>query len=195
MDESEQMTISELAARVDVTPRTIRFYVAEGLLPPGVGTGRQRIYGYEHYVRLRLIKLLQDEDLPLRRIRAKLEGLSLSEIRDLAELGHEIRQRESHGRAVRPRDLLASVLSEGSPPPQSPPFRLRSGRPMMLRNVVMDQIAATPPEPSVGLWRKVPIAPGIELLYEVTEDQKRMRKIQKIIQDAVRTLSNGPDSG
>src|SRR5438045_3652795 len=36
-----QLTIAELAARAGVTPRTIRYYVAEGLLPPPGGRGQR----------------------------------------------------------------------------------------------------------------------------------------------------------
>ena len=76
-------TIGELSQQADVTPRTIRFYVAEGLLPPPLGAGRAATYTADHLVRLELIKLLKDEFLPLAEIRDLLAGLTVTEIEEL----------------------------------------------------------------------------------------------------------------
>lgn len=73
---SEQTyTISELAEAGQVTVRTIRYYVAEALLPPPEGGGRAATYSQEHLDRLKLIKLLKDEFLPLQEIATLLTGL------------------------------------------------------------------------------------------------------------------------
>lgn len=71
--EHESYRLSELADAAGVTPRTVRYYIAQGLLssPGRLGAGTR--YGSEHLDRLRLIRRLQDE------------GLSLSEIRDRLE--------------------------------------------------------------------------------------------------------------
>ena len=54
------MGIEELADLVGVPVRTVRYYIAEGLLP-GPGTrGKGTVYGEEHLLRLRLIRLLAD---------------------------------------------------------------------------------------------------------------------------------------
>lgn len=194
MVEPLRMTIGELAKRTGVTPRTIRFYVAEGLLPQGTVSGRLRLYGPEHEYRLRLIKLLQDEDLPLKRIKARLDALSEAEIRKYVSLGEEIKAREAREGPANPRQELQFMFSPPSPQARLR-FQLRSERPLMLRSVLRESSADNLSARAAGLWRKVPIAPGIELLYEVTDDAKRMAKIQQIVQYAVKTLSNGPDSG
>ncbi len=68
--EQESYRLPELADAAGVTPRTVRYYIAQGLLPSPGRLGAGTRYGSEHLDRLRLIRGLQDE------------GLSLSEIRD-----------------------------------------------------------------------------------------------------------------
>ena len=43
-------TIGELAQVADVTTRTVRYYVEQGLIPPPRGGGRAASYGEEHLV-------------------------------------------------------------------------------------------------------------------------------------------------
>lgn len=69
----ELFTVTELAKRLDITPRTIRFYEDKGLLTPQrVGTTRV----YTHRDRGRLILIL----------RGKRLGFSLREIREWLDL-------------------------------------------------------------------------------------------------------------
>ena len=56
----ELMTIDALAGRTGMTVRTVRFYAAEGLLPPPVRQGRIAYYGLAHRLRLEFIRELQD---------------------------------------------------------------------------------------------------------------------------------------
>jgi len=83
--QAERLGIAELAEQAGVTPRTVRYYVAEGLLPSPGGSGQQRTYSREHLLRLRAIKRLKDAYLPLEEIRRRLEGLSPDGIQALAE--------------------------------------------------------------------------------------------------------------
>lgn len=78
------MRISELARRAGATPRTVRFYVAEGLLPPPSGRGAAADYGYDHLVRLAAIRALKAGYLPLAEVRRRLAGLSTEEVEALA---------------------------------------------------------------------------------------------------------------
>jgi DNA-binding transcriptional MerR regulator len=77
------MWIAELSRRTDVPVATIKYYLREGLLPPGeaVGATRSR-YDEAHVRRLRLIRAL-----------VEVGGLSLSRVRDvLAEVDEESRE-------------------------------------------------------------------------------------------------------
>jgi DNA-binding transcriptional MerR regulator len=71
----DSYTLSDLARLADVTPRTVRYYVHQGLLPAPEPAGPATRYGDGHLVRLRLIRLLQREHLPLAEIRARLERM------------------------------------------------------------------------------------------------------------------------
>jgi DNA-binding transcriptional MerR regulator len=76
--------LSELADLAGVTPRTVRYYLAQGLLPSVGQTGPGAKYDARHLARLRLIRRLQAEHLPLAEIRRRLDELSDDDIRDLA---------------------------------------------------------------------------------------------------------------
>lgn len=69
------LTIDDLAAATGTTVRTVRFYAAEGILPPPVREGRQAWYDAGHRVRLDLIHRLQDHGYTLAAIRRVLESL------------------------------------------------------------------------------------------------------------------------
>jgi DNA-binding transcriptional MerR regulator len=77
-------SLSDLCDLADVTPRTVRYYVAQGLLPKPTGFGPGAHYSDEHLSRLRLIRRLQREHLPLAEIRRRLEGLRDEDIDRLA---------------------------------------------------------------------------------------------------------------
>jgi DNA-binding transcriptional MerR regulator len=68
-------SLNDLARLADVTPRTIRYYVAQGLLPSPEAAGPATRYGEGHLARLRLIRRLQREHLPLSEIRGRIERL------------------------------------------------------------------------------------------------------------------------
>jgi DNA-binding transcriptional MerR regulator len=63
--EAEELTVDELASRTGMTVRTVRFYAAEGLLPPPVRRGRVGYYGAAHRMRLELIRTLQEHGYTL----------------------------------------------------------------------------------------------------------------------------------
>ena len=73
-------SLSDLARLADVTPRTVRYYVALGLLPSPEAAGPATRYGEGHLARLRLIRRLQRDHLPLAEIRSRLERMSDEEI-------------------------------------------------------------------------------------------------------------------
>ena len=71
--ERAEFSISELAQEIDVTPRAIRFYEAEGLISPR-RDGQRRIYTPRDRTRLKLT------------LRGKRLGLTLAEIRELIDM-------------------------------------------------------------------------------------------------------------
>ena len=70
----DTFTISELAAQLDISPRTIRFYEEKGLISPRRSPGNQRLYTPKDRARLKLI------------LRGKRFGFSLDEIAEMIGL-------------------------------------------------------------------------------------------------------------
>jgi len=77
--------LSELAEAVGVSPRTVRYYVQRGLLPAPPFKGPDTVYGEEHLLRLKAIRVLQARFLPLDAIQVELARLDAEGIRALAE--------------------------------------------------------------------------------------------------------------
>jgi DNA-binding transcriptional MerR regulator len=74
------MSLGELTEEAGVSVRTVRYYIAEGLLPPPEGAGPASAYTPGHLNRLRLIQRLKESYLPLKEIRRRLSGLDDGEI-------------------------------------------------------------------------------------------------------------------
>lgn len=69
-----EMKLLELADEAGVPARTVRLYIARGLLPGPLRAGRDAAYGEEHLVRLRQIRELQRQGLTLAEIGRRLAG-------------------------------------------------------------------------------------------------------------------------
>jgi DNA-binding transcriptional MerR regulator len=65
--------VEELATAAGLRVDTIRYYQAQGLLPPPRRAGRRALYGERHLARLRRIRELQRDGLPLAVIKRMLE--------------------------------------------------------------------------------------------------------------------------
>lgn len=72
---TETMTIRDMCAKYDVTPRTLRFYEQKELLFP-IRDGQRRMFTKRDQARLKLI------------LRGKRFGFSLEEIRQLLDMYH-----------------------------------------------------------------------------------------------------------
>ena len=119
------MLIGELATRVDVTTKTLRFYEGQGLLPPPLRTpAGYRDYDEHAVGRVRFVRSAQAAGFTLREIAAVLaardrgeapcehvQGLITRHLEDidrrLGELRRardELRALAAHARTVSPRD-------------------------------------------------------------------------------------------
>jgi DNA-binding transcriptional MerR regulator len=72
----EQMTLTDIAVASGLPARTIRFYIARGLLNGPVKGGRGAVYTTEHLARLDRIKSLQSDGRTLSEIARQLSGHS-----------------------------------------------------------------------------------------------------------------------
>lgn len=199
-------TIGQLAEAAEVTPRTIRYYTAEGLLPPPQTQGRYSCYHQAHLLRLRLIQRLKNAFLPLAAIKAQMDGLSDAEVETLlsrcppsSEGTQEppkvhVRTAEPHDRQGR-LDYVAQILAvtgqamaepaSGDAPHKprrvllvSPSLRPQNGEKQPGDGVHNGSLSA----PSGGpreIWERIPLAAGVELHVrtpETTEARERMER-------------------
>jgi len=72
---STWLSVDELAARVGMSVRTVRFYAGRGLLPPPERKGRSGYYSAEHIARLELVRELQAHGFTLAAIEGYLERI------------------------------------------------------------------------------------------------------------------------
>lgn len=137
-----QYAIGELAGLAGATPRTVRYYVAQGLLPAPVGVGPGAHYTDDHLARLRLIRRLQRQHQPLSEIRQRVSSLGE---RDVAELlaGEEPDETPPNSALEYLRGLLSPQPTPSAPAaaapltpahPSSPPAAVRTmGGPALFR--------------------------------------------------------------
>lgn len=83
MKQDKSLTIGELAVSAHVSLRTIRYYQQQGLLPSPGRRGPGSHYSLADLRRLRLIRRLQQDHIPLAEIRQRLRRMSDKEIEAL----------------------------------------------------------------------------------------------------------------
>lgn len=158
MSEEATYTIGELAERAGVTPRTIRYYTAEGLLPRPDTRGQYARYRAEHLLRLQLIGQLKGAYLPLHEIRARLEGLGVAELQALLAA-------EPSAPAAPPTsaaEYLAQVLERPAPAARlaESPVGYQPGPSLSESAPAMRLPAPAPPAPAAASRSSEVVGPG-----------------------------------
>ena len=134
--------------------RTVRYYLSEGLLSPAEDKqGTASVFEYVHLLQLLVIKKLQAEHLPIRKIKELVVGRTERELERL--LGPETKSGTKNEALDYLESLLTSKASTSSPllkvsSPHAPPFSQPAP-------------AAPQQQTSVGSWERVEIEPGVEL--------------------------------
>ena len=150
------MEIGELAEAAGVTRRTIRYYTSLGLLPPGQPDGARRLYGPEHLERLRLIRAMTDDFLPLDEIRRRLTEVPPAATM-VAEASADYGLLKSAPRKHYKQRPLAP-----RPPQDEPEERVCYAPPE--RSQEFELLADLRfREPSPVLWRRVALRPWLEV--------------------------------
>ncbi len=167
-------TLSELARLADVTPRTIRYYVAQGLLPSPDAAGPATRYGDAHLARLRLIKRLQREHLPLAEIRAQLLAMTDDQIAQAAEATEPKPRLDSDTALSYVRDLMTRVgvapryfdrPAAPAPPPDVPP-------------------PAALVQPDRSTWERITLDPDVELHVRRPLDRLTNKRVDRLVRIA-----------
>jgi DNA-binding transcriptional MerR regulator len=182
-DDDLELTLDELAQRVNVPTRTIRFYIAQGLLP-GPGTrGKSASYGAEHLVRLRLIRLLTARHLPLAEVQALLADLALEDARALLAAEEErTDQLRAAEKRQSPRDYVSALLDEARQGRQEPPPRkLDSYAPKNLPAPAPGTVVAPK---GAASWARIVLAPGVELHVRADVGRPEHELIRRLLRAA-----------
>lgn len=130
--------LEELAREADVSPRTVRYYVQRGLLPPPDFKGSQTTYGPAHLLRLRAIKVYQDLHWPLEQIAAELGGKSVADLERLLKNGNS-----THRVSKKIAGPTSPYRSAPLPPPPA--------------------AHAVPTTTRPETWQRIELVPGVEL--------------------------------
>ena len=167
-------SLAELAQLADVTPRTIRFYVAQGLLPSPEAAGPRTTYTDEHLERLLLIKKLQSAGLPLATIRAQLRTGTTDEPSRVAESAVDyIRGVLGTGPAPAAPAARSVQASRSVPPPAAPATQQPP-----------TQYDLQSPEPDRSQWDRVGITPDIEIHIRRPASRIDQKRVYRLIEFA-----------
>ena len=189
-------SLIDLARLADVTPRTIRYYISQGLLAAPTGSGQAARYGEGHLARLRLIRRLQREHLPLAEIRTRLGGLSDGDVRRLAADETDA----SPTPADSATDYIRRVLA-GAPPPPAAPARapamlMRASGHVASEAAMSLATSASPPppvanaEPDRSTWERVALTPDVELHLRRPLDRQTNKRVDRLIRIARELLED-----
>jgi hypothetical protein len=154
------------AARARPSERTIRFYVARGLVSPPDGRGTAAVYSYRHLLQVLAIKLRQ------------MEGATLeSMLKEFAGLTGDLIERRA-----------ATALGPGLPPPDRLPLlrtpgtgRGRVGRAVMAWLAPVEGLTA-----ASSSCRRIAVAPGVEVLIDEQHPALRLNADTAVIAEALR---------
>jgi DNA-binding transcriptional MerR regulator len=116
----DKLSLAELSERTAVPPRTVRFYIAQGLLPGPLRSGRGAIYGNVHLQLLNRIKALQAKGKTLAEVAFALSpGPGRRELAEPVawleyELSDEVVVRVRSGIAPWRHKMIRNVLAEAA---------------------------------------------------------------------------------
>lgn len=190
-------SLTELADAADVSTRTIRYYISEGLLPPPEGHGHASRYTSAHLTRLRQIAALKARYLPLREIRNRLGDppipspseadapSSRSSARDYlrtlrrtsAPPGRQLHEEDAGEAYSLPEPMAAPMMS---PPPGA-------------HGVVGDALPrgelAEDLAPPGQVWRRIPIGDSAELVIADDLFRRKREKVEWLIRWARKVIT------
>ena len=195
-DHEPRYALTELADLAGVTPRTIRYYISQGLLRGPASGGPGAKYDDIDLARLRLIKRLQAEHQPLAEIRTQLDALGDEAIVALHDetpapppdsaLDY-IRRVTGRTRVAEAPALyrMSTTFADALPAPTAPaaPAPLAS-------------MAPPSPVPDVRLersqWERIDLAPDVELHIRRPLARATAKRVDRLIAIARDLLEEDP---
>jgi DNA-binding transcriptional MerR regulator len=191
-----KLTLKELAKAAEISERTIRYYIQEGVLPPPLGAGPASYYGLKHLTRLSLVRRLKATLLSLSQIKQLLSELTPDELEQIAdqfydELAHTNPVVQGRARLERARPALAKTgPGAGSALPLQEELEVfHPPEEQMLAHE-----GSTPLESLnfAGRWNRIALAPGLELHYQEGGPQdsgEGRERLARLVELALRLYS------
>ena len=186
MPTDQEYAIGELADLAGVTRRTIRYYVSIGLLPSPEQAGPRTRYTEGHLQRLRLIRHLQRQHLPLAEIGeriAKLDDEAVTAALDADVAARPADSALSYIKSIQGQQVHASERKERTPDQSQAPAR---------------GLAKPSPEPPTKAeldtrtrWERVPLSESVELHIRHPMDRRKRAQIEHYIRLGRELLEEG----
>ena len=161
MDGGASYSINDLAEASGISVRTLRFYLAQGLLPAPVRKGRLTRYPATTHQRLLVLKRLRAAHMPLADIRERLDAMPEEEFRDPILRGIEHQMALSVGRAL--------------PPVTRPPDELEAFWPASPR------MFAERPSGARTQWERIFLEPGVELHVQRPLNRLASKRVDRLV--------------
>lgn len=149
---AETIGVDQLAERVGMSVRTVRFYAGRGLIPPPRREGRNGYYGSDHIARLELVRELQAHGFTLQAIEGYLDQIPADATPEEVALH---------------RTLLAPWMPDLPETVERPELEKRAGRPLSDTDVeLLVALGVVEPTPDDNVFKLAPahLAVGIGFL-------------------------------
>jgi len=162
--------------------RTLRYYLAEGLLSPATEKqGTASVFGHLHLLQLLFVKKLQSEHFPIRKIKELVDGRSERELERLLGLDAKAgTKNEAHS-------YLEKLLTRSTSPSASSSRNQKSTSPATGTARPAPNLSAAKQSAPSGqaTWARVEIEPGLELHvrgdYAPPVESKGVRRLTRLI--------------
>jgi DNA-binding transcriptional MerR regulator len=178
---TEIYDLKKLCVEAGITPRTVHFYIQQGLLPPAGSHGPGARYDRGHLARLKLIKLLQKEHLPLSEIRLRIESLDDAKVQSLVT-EYSSQKPPANSSAV---EYIRSVLTgKRHMPPHSAAGNLLEKQPVELLSEAPAFYCLRSRSVERSQWERIGLTPDVELHIRRPLLRSQNKKIEALIQHA-----------
>jgi DNA-binding transcriptional MerR regulator len=167
--------------------RTLRYYLAEGLISPaGEKQGTASVFGHLHLLQLLVVKKLQSEHFPIRKIKELVGGRTERELERLLGLDAKA------GAKNEADNYLERLLTRSTSPAAASPAGQNSASPAAadMARPAPNLSAAKQSAPSgQATWSRLEIEPGLELHvrgdYAPPADAKNARRLTRLLLSAL----------
>jgi DNA-binding transcriptional MerR regulator len=172
--------------------RTVRYYLTEGLVSPAEEKqGTASVFGYRHLLQLLVVKKLQAEHLPIRKIRDLVEGRTERELERLlgAEGGAAAKKNEA-------LSYLEQLLTKPPAVPQSQPAAQAPRRAALIESLAQSAPQSPAASAGTGTWSRIELEPGLELhvhdQYKPPRDSRGLRRLTRLVMRVIESQGQKP---